>query len=490
MLVTTRRSRIVVVGDLIADVWWQAGPASRNIEHAAMALVSEPDSRKITAGGVGLVAKSFSRADVDVCLFTTIGMQPEAAAAVETLKRAGVNTAGVWFDESFTTPVKTRYVNPNGHILLRHDVEAPPVTHAGFDLALLENLIRMGDIVIVSDYAKGCITPDNRKKLIELCQHYKRPIFVDTKPALVELYRGVTGFKLNQIETEAVADAPHKPGLALETVSAARKNLGCHLLVATAGNCGAIWSTPMRTNCVMSPRRYSSGNCVGAGDVFFVGFTLGLLQFSDFQKLHAEYIDEAVFSGIVAAGQRVRANGRKEFSHSAVQQEITKYKSLFNPARKICTYHDFCRLAAQKKAAGKKVVFTNGCFDLMHAGHVSTLSYSRQQGDALFVAVDSDTNVKQLKGNERPIHDQATRATNVAALECVDAVYVFDEVCPEESTSLRNLIREVQPAVLTKGPDYADKKIVGQEFAGQVIICPLIPGKSTTAFVNKIKVAT
>lgn len=481
----TRRPRIVLVGDLLADVWWSAGPSSRNIEHAAMALVSEPGSCKITAGGVGIVANAFSRAGADVCLFSVVGPQSEAAIASRALQKVGVNIGGVVYDEDFTTPVKTRYVNPNGHILLRHDVEAPAKTHAGFDLDLLESLIRMGDIVIVSDYAKGCITPANRKKLIELCCDNKRAVFVDTKPALVELYRGVTGFKLNQIETEAVAGVPHKPGLAVATVSAARRNLGCHLLVATAGHCGAIWATPEQTNCVMSPRRYSSGNCVGAGDVFFVGFTLGLLQFPDFQKLSPEYIDAAVFSGIIAAGQRVRTNGTKQFSYPAVQKEIAQYTARFNPARKIYTPAELYQFAAQKRSAGKNIVFTNGCFDLLHSGHISTLSHSRQQGDLLIVAVDSDASVRRLKGEDRPVHDEHTRATNVAALECVDAVCVFDDA--NQDTALREIIRCVQPTVLTKGPDYAGKKIVGEEFAGRVIICPLIPGKSTTAFVSKMK---
>lgn len=486
MLLTTRRPRIVLVGDLLADVWWSAGPSSHNIEHAAMALVSEPGSCKITAGGVGIVADAFSRAGADVCLFSVIGPQAEAALASRALQKVGVNIGGVVYDDNFTTPVKTRYVNPNGHILLRHDVEAPAKPHAGFDLDLLENLIKLGDIVIVSDYAKGCITPNNRKKLLELCWDYKKPIFVDTKPALVEHYSGVTGFKLNQIETEAVAGVAHKPGLALETVSAARRNLGCYLLVTTAGHCGAIWATPAQTNCVMSPRRYSSGNCVGAGDVFFVGFTLGLLQYDeDFRKLHPEYIDAAVFSGIIAAGQRVRTNGTKPFSYEAVQKEIAQYEARFNPIRKIHSLDVFCRLANQRRAAGKRVVFTNGCYDLLHSGHISTLAYSRKQGDALFVAINSDASVRKLKGETRPVQDEMTRATNLSALECVDAVCIFDDT--EPLTSLRELIHNVRPAVLTKGPDYADKEIVGAEFADSVILCPLVPEQSTTAFVNKLK---
>lgn len=489
MPATARRPRIVLVGDLLADVWWPAAPASRNIEHAAMALLSVPGTCKITAGGVGIVADALARAGTDVCLFSTIGPQLEARAAVNALDQLGVNVSGVWCDDNFTTPIKTRYLNANGHILLRHDVECPIKSHAGFDLELLENLIKLGDVVVVSDYNKGCITSHNRAKLIQLCAQYSKPIFVDTKPQIIEQYRGVTGFKLNQIETEAVAGPIVAPTQSLTTATA-RKKLDCQLLITTHGENGVTWATPFAWDIMPVAEKYVSGNCVGAGDVFFAGFILGLFARDKFTVPQTvEHIESAILWGLISAGQRVRSNGFDNFSLDNVRREVENYSKRFEPSRKICSYHEFCKLAAQKRAEGSRTVFTNGCFDLMHDGHISMLTWSRKQGDALFVAVDSDKNVRQLKGTSRPIHDQITRATNVAALECVDAVYVFDEFFPEQNTALRNIVREVQPSVLTKGPDYADKKIVGAEYVENVLIAPLVSNKSTTLFVNKLKEA-
>lgn len=487
MTAATRRPRIVLVGDLLVDVWWPAVPASRNIEHAAMALLSAPGTRTITAGGVGIVADALARAGADVCLFSTIGAQPEARAAVNELDQLGVNVAGVCLDDNFITPIKTRYLNVNGHILLRHDAELPTDRHVGFDLGLLENLIKLGDVVVVSDYAKGCITSHNRAKLIELCAQYSKPIFVDTKPQIIEQYRGVTGFKLNQTETEAIAGTVVAPTPSLITATA-RKKLDCQLLITTHGENGVTWATPYAWDIMPVAEKYVTGNCVGAGDVFFAGFILGLFARDRFTiPQTVEHVEAAILWGIAAAGQRVSSNGLARFDVDKIRRDVENYNKQFEPSRKICSYHEFCKLAAQKRAAGKRLVFTNGCFDLMHEGHISTLTWSRKQGDALFVAVDSDKNVRQLKGSSRPVHDQITRATNVAALECVDAVYVFDEFFPEENTALRNIVREVQPAVLTKGPDYADKAIVGAESVADVLLAPLVPNKSTTHFVNKLK---
>jgi D-beta-D-heptose 7-phosphate kinase/D-beta-D-heptose 1-phosphate adenosyltransferase len=485
MTAATRRPRIVVIGDLLADVWWQAGPSSRNIEHAAMALVSAPGSKKITAGGVGIVAAALGRAGFqDVSLFSIIGPQPEASLALRTLTRIGVNTEHVIRDADFVTPIKTRYINANGHILLRHDIETTPAGHSDFSSALAY-LIKDADFVVVSDYAKGCITPHDRLRIVQLCQRYSKLLLVDTKPSVIDAYRCANIFKLNRAETEAVAGAP--TGSLLDTAYLAACKLNCDALIATDGDNGVVWASAMHKRSTAAPKKHVAGNCVGAGDIFFAGLILGLAQRDALGgPVSADDLDKAVFYGLVAAGQRVRTNGFKPFSPAAIQQEVFRHQTRFNPARKICSYREFCRLAAQLRESGRRIVFTNGCFDLMHEGHVSTLMWSRKQGDALFVAVDSDQNVRRLKGATRPVHDETTRATNVAALECVDAVCVFDETAADENMSLRDLIRAVQPAFLTKGPDYADKKIVGQEFADQVLLCPLVPGKSTTAFVNKM----
>lgn len=492
MLVTnpTRRPKVTLIGDLLADVWWLAGPSSRNIEHAAMALVSNPEDCKIRPGGVGIIIDALRHADVDIAVHSTFGRSYEASAVVDYLAAHGVNIDNIVRDLDFVTPIKTRYLNENGHILLRHDAERVAPTKTTFYSAL-EADIYTSDIVVISDYGKGCISPVSRQRIIAAAKRTGTPIFVDTKPALIREYAGVTGFKLNRLETEQIA---HKTGDLLTVMRSAFMNLPSStlLLVTTDGGAGAgyVYLDPPSDGFVHSPQKYSSGNCVGAGDIFFVGLVLGLLQVPDISNACAHELERAIQLGLVAAGQRVRTNGTKAFSPHRVFEELHHIENRFNPARKILAYGELCNAAQAARDAGKSVVFTNGCFDLMHEGHVHTLAWARQQGDTLIVAVDSDDNVRRLKGSSRPVHDQRTRALNLAALEMVDAVYVFSENFPDTNASLRQIIRDVQPAVLVKGADYAGKEIVGQELVDRVALCPLIPDKSTTAFVNKIRAHT
>ncbi len=141
------------------------------------------------------------------------------------------------------------------------------------------------------------------------------------------------------------------------------------------------------------------------------------------------------------------------------------------------------RLAAfikKAKAAGKKIVFTNGCFDILHAGHVSSIEFAKSKGDILVLGLNSDSSIKRLKGPSRPVNKQADRALVVAALGAVDAVCLFSQDTPLE------LIKLVKPDVLVKGADYKNKKVVGAEFAGKVVLFPLLKGRSTTNLINKM----
>ena len=148
---------------------------------------------------------------------------------------------------------------------------------------------------------------------------------------------------------------------------------------------------------------------------------------------------------------------------------------------KILSRRSLSNLLRQWRAEGKKIVFTNGCFDILHAGHVSVLEFSRSKGDALVVGLNSDASVKRLKGPSRPVNTQADRALVLAALQAVDAVCVFEEDTPYE------LIKLVQPDVLVKGGDYKPSEIVGREFAKKVVRFALLKGRSTTNIIKKVQ---
>ena len=479
--------KIVLVGDLLADVWWHAAPSTRNIEHAAMALVSQPRDCKLRPGGMGIVIDALRHTGATLNIFSTVGESYEAAHLLQYLRMHHVGVDFINVDSAFVTPVKTRYLNENGHILVRHDSEKVTTTSRQFDI-MLEYIVRHADLVIISDYAKGCINPKDRERIIAAAQGAGVPVLVDTKPALIPEYSGVTGFKLNRLETEQIG---HTTGDIQRVMRAAFDALPSNtkLLVTTDGSAGAGYIYAGQYGFVNSPKCYSSGNCVGAGDIFFVGLIMGLLTaVKDTTAIEVDELSKAIHVGLVAAGQRVRTNGFKVFNPGAVFSEVRNLVQPFNPERKILAAGTtFCDKVTELRLAGQSVVFTNGCFDLMHEGHIKLLSWAREQGDALFVAVDSDSNVQRLKGAERPIHDERTRALNVAALEFVTGVCVFNELMPNSTECLSHLIETVRPDVLVKGADYADKVIVGQEFAGRVALCPLVPDKSTTRLVSKLR---
>jgi D-beta-D-heptose 7-phosphate kinase/D-beta-D-heptose 1-phosphate adenosyltransferase len=263
------------------------------------------------------------------------------------------------------------------------------------------------------------------------------------------------------------------------------------LLIVTDGSRGVGWCLRGQTGFLASPKKYSSGNCVGAGDTFFAGLLLGFSELGNFdcRTMAVEQVLVALKIALVAAGQRVRANGDKPFDAKKILRETRKdtkrdQKVMSPPALK--------KFVESKRAQGKSIVFANGCFDLLHAGHLQLLEFAKQQGDVLVVAVDSDDNVRALKGPTRPVQDQSTRAGNIAALASVDAVCIFGETMPDATLTI--LINCTNPDVLVKGEDYATKQVVGSEMVegrgGRIALCPLLPGTSTTALVNKIRMTT
>jgi len=487
-IVTTRRGKIVCIGDLLVDVWWRVDTAKRNVEHAAVALTSNPSECQIQAGGAGLFAATAELAGFDVALFSVADTQTATLNALSKLSKT-VDTANVQLIRDFHTPTKTRYINKNGHILVRHDSETTeqPAHNNPPPAALGSALAARPTCLVVSDYNKQCFC---RTALVEIADAYGVPIFVDAKPQHVREYAGADMFKLNRAELEGIVGDHLDFAAALRAAAAI---LATPLLIVTDGARGVGWCLRGQTGFLASPKRYSAGNCVGAGDVFFAGLLLGFSEIGHFdcRTLTGERLTQALKIALAAAGQRVRANGRKPFNPQKILREVNKNAQ---PQQKIMAAAELAKFAAAKHAQGKQVVFTNGCFDLMHAGHVHLLTYAKQQGDVLIVAVDADANVRQLKGEGRPVQDQTTRAGNIAALASVDAVCVFEETTPQDATGLRALIESVNPHILIKGADYINKQVVGAEIvernSGHVIFCPLLPNSSTTALVNKIRATT
>jgi len=198
--------------------------------------------------------------------------------------------------------------------------------------------------------------------------------------------------------------------------------------------------------------------------------------------------------GLIAAGHRVRSNGKKQFDPAAILADFKRLTCRFDTNTKICHAEaELIEFVEQQRLRNKTIVFTNGCFDLLHAGHIAVLTHARNMGDIVIVAIDSDASVRELKGVTRPVQDQTTRAANVAALACVSRVYVFDSRRQDAEDGklvdsyLYTLISNIRPDVLVKGADYSAKPIIGANLVSRVSLCPLVAGTSTTQLVDKLR---
>jgi D-beta-D-heptose 7-phosphate kinase/D-beta-D-heptose 1-phosphate adenosyltransferase len=484
---TIRREKIVCIGDLLVDVWWRVDTSKRNIEHAAVALTSNLN-RHIRAGGAGLFAHTAALAGFGVTLFSVADAEHTTGRMLAKLSKV-VDTNHVQVIKNFHTPVKTRYVNENGHILVRHDSETPDQSTPNFPGPIeIGEALHNASCLVISDYNKHCFC---RTALVEIADAHNVPIFVDAKPAQLREYVGADLFKLNRSELEGLVGDQLDFAAALRTAAVI---LETPLLIVTDGANGVGWCLRGTPGFLASPKKYSSGNCVGAGDTFFAGLILGFSEIGHFdcRTMAVEQLLTTLKIALVAAGQRVRSNGTKPFDQKRILREVQKAK-MREPPSKIMTVAELRRYVAIMRDVGCRIVFTNGCFDLLHAGHVHLLNYAKKQGAVLVVGVDSDANVRALKGPDRPVQDQQTRTGNLAALATVDAVCVFDETVPEEPT-LHDIISLVLPDVLVKGSDYEHKTVVGADIVlsnnGKIALCPILPNISTTALVNKIKAAT
>jgi D-beta-D-heptose 7-phosphate kinase/D-beta-D-heptose 1-phosphate adenosyltransferase len=498
------RGKIVGIGDFLVDIWWHVTPANRNVEHAAMALCSLPGDCQIRPGGAGLLMDAVGRLGFSGCLFSMTDDKVPTQVALHRLAKY-IDVTRVHRTSMFCTPIKTRYVNANGHILMRHDSEQPLNAIQGpLQIDAIISEIKTAQCVVVSDYAKGCISAATRGGIVSSAKACGVPVFVDAKPQTLGEYIGADLVKINMTELDEFAAKfgftkdllPESSSIA-ETIQQklefVAKELRTTFLLVTAGSYGVWYVFKQRDAAfVKAPKTYSSGNCVGAGDVFLAGIIMGFSELGEFNPriLTPTTIPLVLSFGFSAAGQRVRTNSTKAVNERQVLKEVASCSRIDG---RVLSPSEFVRFAQIRRAAGFRIVFTNGCFDLLHTGHRTLLQRARAEGDILLVAVDSDDNVRRNKGKNRPIQDQETRAGNVAALAGVAAVCVFDDAASSGHNTLLNLIRDVQPAVLVKGAEYAGRRVIGaddvmqQEVPGRVVLVPMVPGTSTTALVTKMK---
>jgi len=477
------RPRVLVVGDLILDryVWGEADRISPEAPTPVVQL-REQDSR---AGGAGNVVAMLAGLGARAACCGMIGDDSEGRHLRDLVTRACGGEARFLVDPGRPTSVKTRFgayvqsARRGMQHILRVDAErTDPLSAAQADelRGMIEELLPGQEAVILSDYNKGLLTSDLTRWLIAQCRQSGVPVLVDPRRGTDWPYRGATLLTPNRYETQlATGITVHDPAtmeqaahrlasdLALDAVFLTLDRDGMYVYEVATGE-----GTPIRNE----PREIA--DITGAGDAVVAVAGLVLAAGAGFR--------EAAELANIAAGIEIEKIGVAPVGRAEIARRLRERER--GCSAKLKDIEELLLLLDEHRQRKETIVFTNGCFDILHIGHIEYLKFARRQGDLLVVGMNSDASVRSLKGPQRPILGEEDRAGMLAGLEDVDYVTIFQE------TSVEPLVRRVRPDVLVKGEDCRERGVVGREFVesygGRVVLAPLVEGVSTSDIVARI----
>jgi len=474
---------VVIVGDAILDHYLM-GSVNR-ISPEAPVPVIDFSSEHFSLGGAANVAQCAAGLGAQVNLISIVGNDLEGQSLKSMAKDLGIIVEGVLVDHSRPTPCKTRIVASNQHVARIDREYGGPISELlQHRIALaIGHVAQVADAFILTDYAKGVLSQAVCEAVIRAAGG--KPVIVDPKGSNWERYRRATVIKPNTKEAEAISGAAihNNEDAACFGRRLCRDLQVAHVMV-TMGAQGAVLvadgAGPDKGNELYFPSRTREVfDVTGAGDTVAAALGAALAG--------GATIAEAAWLANSAAGVCVSRLGAAPVSQRDIISALDEQP--IHSGNKVISRPEAVRLAAKLRAQSKKLAFTNGCFDLLHVGHVTLLEESRREGDALFVGVNTDDSVRRLKGPNRPIQQESDRARIVAAQGCVDAVVLFDEDTPYQ------LIRLIRPDVITKGADYSRKEdVVGwdivESYGGLVRLLDLVEGRSSTGLIQRAGIAT
>ena len=467
--------RVLVVGDVMLDrfVYGSVARVSPEAPIPVLDVVRSADS----AGGAGNVARNLASLGARATLIGVTGTDAWAADLEALLASLPSIEAHLIADPERPTTVKTRYVADSQQVLradreLRADLGAPVAAQV---LAQFQRSLGTADVVVLSDYAKGVLSEGVTRAAIAAARAAGKPVIVDPKARDFEKYTGVTVLTPNRLELQSASGFECSSDEAVEV--AARKFLDrniCTTVVVTRGKDGMSIVSKGQSAAHLRTVARQVFDVSGAGDTVVAALSLGIAAGADMvaaaelANLAAGIVVGKLGTAVVSAPelieQRAALGARAEDS-------------------KIFTLASALAMARAWREQGARIAFTNGCFDLLHPGHVSLLDQAKRSADRLIVGLNSDDSIRRLKGPARPIQSEISRATVLSSLKFVDAVVIFAEDTPIE------LIRALEPEVLVKGADYTLDQVVGADFVisrgGRVLLADLVEGHTTSGMVKK-----
>lgn len=462
----------LVVGDIIVDCYL-AGSVDR-ISPEAPIPVLHVQSKRNVLGGAANVAGNVRGYHVDTYLCGALGVDKVGEEAKDMLKHEGIQFVGIQTASRFTT-CKTRAVGMNQQIIRIDEEDASDLLPEEERelLAKVDDVLPIVDVVILSDYHKGVCTERVCCTIIEKCRMADIIVIVDPKCKDWSKYAGATLITPNFKEYGEVLhdDVANESVAIAESAKQLFSKYSMDHILVTRSQHGMLLLSEDGSYQSFNAIQLEVYDVSGAGDTVIA--SVGALLAC------GEKLRDSVEMANYAAGLSVSKRG----TYMVTLEEVIDYLRTRTDSRsiKIICRENVRDVVEAWRHAGEKIVFTNGCFDILHIGHVNYLSDAAKLGTKMMIGLNSDSSVRRLKGKSRPINSQEARAGVLSALSCVDAVVIFDEDTPLE------LIREVEPDYLVKGGDYRIEEIVGREYAKDVCTIPLTGGFSTSGMIHRIK---
>ncbi len=481
--------RVLVIGDVMLDryIW---GDAER-ISQEAPVILLRADKREERLGGASSVATMLRALDAKVALVGVVGNDADAGRTKQILEDIGVDSSGVISDAERPTTVKERYIGRaqarHPQQMLRVDFETREPVSGLIEDRLREIIARQvadADIVLVSDYDKGVCTPAIMESSIRAAR--KKGIRVIADPIRgrdYRKYRGCSALTPNRLEAGlATGRTIQTIEEALQSAEELRVQLDLEVGIVTLDKDGMALSRPDGSRQVFPTRPRQVYDITGAGDMVMATLGLTLASGADFET--------SIRLANIAGGLEVEKIGVATVTRAEILQDLlhTPFASSnTSTSTKIKSLPQLVLDLEPRRRNSQKIAFTNGCFDVLHAGHVQYLQEARAQADVLIVAINSDASVRALKGEGRPVNPVEARAAVLGGLQVVDYITIFPEATPLAQ------IQAIRPDVLVKGADYSKEAVVGADFVesygGRVHLAALRNGFSTTNLIQKLKVA-
>jgi len=472
----------IVLGDFMLDQ--QVYGDAERLSADAPVPVLRVRRQESMPGGAGNLAEDLVALGGRVLALGVCGQDAEGGELRDALSRAGVDAGGIVVDDARPTTVKRNLIGLAQHRhpqkMFRVDMESrQPLDVSARDrlLRALEGRLADADVLCLEDYDKGVCDAEVCRRAIEAAGRHGVPVLVD--PALradFSRYAGCTAITPNRSEAEHATGGPRRDDPASRDALARElaDQLACEAVVLTLDRDGALLLERGRAPLAVPTVARDVYDVTGAGDMMLAG--LAAARANGLSWEHAVRLANA------AAGLEVQVFGVRPIPLDEVHRELLRQAGRI--PSKLRTTDELLADVARLRRRGGRVVLTNGCFDVLHAGHVALLERAAAQGDYLVVALNTDRSVRALKGEGRPVHTEQDRARVLCAIEVVDAVVLFDEDTPAA------LIERVLPDVLVKGADYRGRAIAGREAVeaggGRVELVELLPGRSSSAAIGAL----